>query len=82
MKRAITMGAMHFAGWYARWRHGKGPHMANGRRDGMGGGVFIAIGALGGIFAGRAVGQISLGLIAGLIAGAAAALGLWWFSRR
>jgi hypothetical protein len=48
----------------------------------LGGGIFIVLGLFGGIFAGRAYGQISFGLLAGLGAGIAIALAIWLFQRR
>ena len=46
-----------------------------------GGGVFIAIGAMVGVFAGGYMGQPSAGLLAGLALGALAALAIWWRGR-
>jgi hypothetical protein len=48
-----------------------------------GGGIFIALGAMTGVFGGRYFGgQTSIGLLVGTAAGALIALALWWFSRR
>ncbi|MGB5483831.1 hypothetical protein [Parasphingorhabdus sp.] len=49
----------------------------DGSENRKGGGVFIAIGAIGGVFAGIYLGQPSAGLLAGLALGAAAALLVW-----
>ncbi len=46
-----------------------------------GGGVFIAIGAIGGVFAGGFLGQPSAGLLIGLAVGSLAALAIWWTGR-
>lgn len=46
-----------------------------------GGGVFIAIGAMVGVFAGGYMGQPSAGLLAGLGLGALVALVIWWRGR-
>tara|TARA_R110000824_G_scaffold103449_10_gene245825 strand:- start:1276 stop:1479 length:204 start_codon:yes stop_codon:yes gene_type:complete len=51
----------------------------SGNRNG--GGVFIAIGAIVGVFAGGYMGQPSAGLLAGLALGALAALVIWWRGR-
>lgn len=50
---------------------------SDGSDNRMGGGVFIAIGAIVGVFAGGYLGQPSAGLLAGLALGAAAALLVW-----
>jgi hypothetical protein len=48
-----------------------------------GGGIFIALGAMVGVFGGRYFGgQTSVGLLAGTASGALVALAMWWFSRR
>jgi hypothetical protein len=48
-----------------------------------GGGIFIALGAMGGVFGGRYFGgQTSVGLLVGTGLGALIALAMWWFSRR
>ena len=56
-------------------------HASNSSSDGtenrLGGGVFIAIGAIVGVFAGGFLGQPSAGLLAGLALGTAAALIVW-----
>ncbi len=49
----------------------------DGSENRQGGGVFIAIGAIVGVFAGGFMGQPSAGLLAGLALGAAAALIVW-----
>lgn len=46
-----------------------------------GGGVFIAMGAIGGVFAGGFLGQPSAGLLIGLAVGSLAALAIWWTGR-
>ena len=46
-----------------------------------GGGVFIAIGAIVGVFAGGYFGEPSAGLLAGLASGALAALVIWFKGR-
>ena len=48
----------------------------------LGGGIFIVIGLFAGIFIGRSYGQISIGLLAGLVAGTVVALALWLWQRR
>ena len=50
---------------------------SDGSDNRKGGGVFIAIGAIVGVFAGGYLGQPSAGLLAGLALGAAAALLVW-----
>lgn len=50
---------------------------SNGSENRKGGGVFIAIGAIVGVFAGIYLGEPSAGLLAGLALGAAAALLVW-----
>jgi len=47
-------------------------------KSSSGGGIFIAIGAIGGVIAGGLMGQPSAGLLAGLALGALAALFIWW----
>lgn len=54
---------------------GDGPGNRNG------GGVFIAIGAIVGVFLGGYMGQPSAGLLVGLALGALAALLIWWKGR-
>lgn len=57
--------------------------MTNPDRHITGGGVFIALGALAGVIAGRYLGgQFSIGVLAGLAAGGAIALAMWLFNRR
>lgn len=46
-----------------------------------GGGVFIAIGVMVGVFGGGYVGQPSAGLLAGLALGVLVALAIWWRGR-
>ncbi|MFE8585636.1 hypothetical protein ACFX59_16220 [Sphingomonas sp. NCPPB 2930] len=45
------------------------------------GGFFITVGVVGGILAGLATGQVTLGVLAGLGFGILVALLLWWRSR-
>jgi hypothetical protein len=56
-------------------------HASKSSSDGpgnrQGGGVFIAIGAIVGVFAGGYLGQPSAGLLAGLALGTAAAMIVW-----
>ena len=48
-----------------------------------GGGIFIALGAMIGVFGGRYFGgQTSIGLLVGTASGVVIALAMWWFSRR
>jgi hypothetical protein len=54
---------------------------SDGPKNSNGGGVFIAIGAIVGVFAGGYFGQPSAGLLAGLALGALAALVIWWKGR-
>ncbi len=54
----------------------------NGNNDNAGGGVWIALGAIGGSVAGLYAGQPSLGLLAGLAVGGAIAALMWVRSRR
>ncbi|WP_417620508.1 hypothetical protein [Parasphingorhabdus sp.] len=60
-------------------------HVSNSSNDppknSAGGGVFIAIGAIVGVFTGGYMGQPSAGLLAGLAIGALAALVVWWNGR-
>ncbi len=53
-----------------------------GKREPLGGGIFIVIGIFAGIFIGRAYGQISAGLLIGMAAGVAVAGVLWLVQRR
>ena len=48
----------------------------------MAGGFFVALGLLGGAIAGVAKGQPSIGMVAGLGLGMAAALFVWFLDRR
>lgn len=52
------------------------------RNSGMGGGVLIAIGAIGGSVAGLYAGQPSIGLIGGIALGGLGALAIWLLGRR
>ncbi|WP_343528902.1 hypothetical protein [Sphingomonas sp.] len=45
------------------------------------GGIFIALGVIGGIVAGVATGQVTLGMFAGLAIGIAVAALIWWRGR-
>jgi len=56
--------------------------MANQRAEPKSGGIFIAIGSLGGVFVGRLYGETSIGLLAGFAIGSAVALAIWWADRR
>ena len=60
-------------------------HASSSSSDGTanrnGGGIFIAIGTVGGAIVGGLMGQPSVGLLAGLALGAAAALLIWWRGR-
>ncbi|MFM9978713.1 MAG: hypothetical protein ACKVOP_11795 [Sphingomonadaceae bacterium] len=56
--------------------------MADEPRNPLGGGIFIALGAVGGVVLGRVYGQPSLGLIAGVAIGVAIALLIFWRERR
>ena len=47
-----------------------------------GGGVFIALGAAAGVIIGRLYAQTSIGLVAGVAAGAVLALLMWWRDAR
>lgn len=51
------------------------------RSAGLGGGVFIAIGPLAGLVLGFAAGEPSIGIIGGVVAGAAIATAFWWLNR-
>jgi len=51
-------------------------------RNPAGGGIFIALGAIGGVVVGRLYGQTSLGLIGGVATGIAIALLIWWRESR
>ncbi len=53
----------------------------NGSSNRNGGGIFIAIGTVGGAIIGGLMGQPSAGLLAGLALGALAALLIWWRGR-
>ena len=66
--------ALHFGTW-------QGVAMATSPRNPTGGGIFIALGAGIGVFAGRLYGQTSIGLVAGVAIGTAIALFLWWRER-
>ena len=46
-----------------------------------GGGIFIAIGIVGGIIVGVATGEVTVAVLAGLGLGVLAALLLWWRNR-
>jgi len=60
-------------------------HASNSSTDGTanrnGGGIFIALGTLGGAIVGGLMGQPSAGLLAGLGLGALVALLIWWRGR-
>lgn len=45
------------------------------------GGVFIALFALVGVFAGGFLGQPTIGLLCGLVLGGAIAIAMWWKER-
>ncbi len=47
-----------------------------------GGGALIALSILGGAVAGIALGQPSLGVVAGIVVGSAIATLIWWRDRR
>ncbi len=51
------------------------------RKPARAGGVFIALLAMAGVFAGGFMGEPTLGLLAGLASGIAIAVGLWWKER-
>jgi hypothetical protein len=52
-------------------------------RNMSGGGIFIALGAMVGVFGGRYFGgQTSIGLLVGTAVGTLIALAMWWLSRR
>lgn len=48
----------------------------------MGGGVFVALGVIAGAVIGDMMGQASLGFLAGLVLGIAAAVAVWLRDRR
>ena len=50
-------------------------------QNGLGGGVFLALGSIIGVIAGGLAGQPSAGLLIGLALGVAVALALWWRER-
>lgn len=52
-----------------------------GPRSPSGGGIFIAFGALGGTIVGLMLHQPVIGFLAGTVAGAIAATGMWWRGR-
>jgi hypothetical protein len=80
MKGFVTMFRLGLATQAAAWQR---PGMATDPKYPSGGGIFIALGAFGGVAAGRYFGgQTSIGLIAGFAAGTLVALAMWWFSRR
>jgi hypothetical protein len=54
----------------------------NNDRNAMGGGIAIAVGAIGGAVGGLYAGQPSLGLILGVAAGVVVALIVWLAGRR
>ena len=60
-------------------------HASNSSTDGTpnrnGGGIFIALGTIGGAIVGGLMGQPSAGLLAGLGLGALVALLIWWRGR-
>ncbi len=51
------------------------------KQNGLAGGVFIAIGLLGGAIIGTLNGQSSIGMVAGLGVGIAAAILVWLYER-
>lgn len=51
------------------------------KREPLAGGVFLTIGAIGGVFVGRIWGQTSAGLLIGLALGAALSVAIWLRSR-
>lgn len=51
------------------------------REDRPGGGIFLAIGPLAGLGIGMALGEPTMGIIGGVLAGAAAAAALWAMTR-
>jgi hypothetical protein len=66
--------ALHFGTWQGR-------NMANTPINPTGGGIFIALGAAAGVIIGRLYAQTSIGLVAGVAAGAAIAAFIWWRER-
>jgi hypothetical protein len=59
-----------------------GAPMTEKRHEGqVGGGIFLAIGPIAGLAIGTVLGQPSLGLVAGIAAGIALALFVWWRTR-
>ncbi|MEO9636202.1 MAG: hypothetical protein ABJF89_04775 [Parasphingorhabdus sp.] len=61
-------------------KHASNPS-SDGSENRSGGGVFIAIGAIAGVFVGGYMGQPSAGLLVGLALGVIAALAIWWRGR-
>lgn len=57
-------------------------HEPRPKKPAMAGGFFIAILTIGGAVAGGALGQPSIGLLAGFGLGVAIALSLWWKDRQ
>ncbi len=55
--------------------------MATEPRNPSAGGIFIAVGAIVGVLVGRNYAQTSIGLIAGVAAGAVVAVAIWWLDR-
>lgn len=53
-----------------------------GQKDSRSGGIFLALGVLGGLAAGAALGNAMAGILAGTVLGAGAALLLWLADRR
>lgn len=51
------------------------------REDRLGGGIFLAIGPLAGLGLGVVIGQPTIGVIGGVIAGALAATAVWAMTR-
>lgn len=54
----------------------------NKQKQPLAGGIFVALGPVAGVLIGRQYGETSAGLLIGLAAGAAIALGLWLTTRR
>ena len=61
--------------------HQNEPRQNGPRQNGLAGGVFIAIGLLGGAIIGTIKGQSSIGMVAGLAAGVCAAALVWLYDR-
>lgn len=59
----------------------QGCAMANTPRNPTSGGIFIALGAVAGVVAGRLYGEPSIGLVAGVAIGLALAGLIWWRER-